>query len=107
LADESLELGNELVCVDQFWVQYLPPRKGENLRRKLCPPINGAPCGRSEPPDFANILGILDEFEVRGDHRKQVVEVVRDAAGELADGLHLLALVELLLNEAASHACAR
>ena len=34
---------------------------------------------------------------VAEDHRQQVVEVVRDAAGEPADRLHLLRLAELLL----------
>jgi hypothetical protein len=44
---------------------------------------------------------ILDELKVRGDHRKQVVEVVRDAARELVDRFHLLALVKLLLGQPA------
>src|SRR6202048_4048735 len=101
LADEFLKLGNELVCVDQFWVQYPPPRKSKKLRRQLCTAIGGSPCGCGELPDLANIRGILDELEIPGDHHKQVVEIVCDAARELADGLHLLALVKLLLHEAA------
>src|SRR6202040_3101771 len=101
LADEFLKFGYELVCVDQFWVQYLPSGKGKKLRRQLSPPIRGTSCGRCELPDPAIICRILDELEVRGDHHKQVVEVVRDSARELADGLHLLALVKLLLHEAA------
>ena len=36
------------------------------------------------------------------DDREQVVEVVRDAAGELADGLHLLGLPELVLEHRAA-----
>ena len=35
------------------------------------------------------------EFGVAGDHHQQIVEVVRDAAGEPADGFHLLGLTEL------------
>src|ERR1700736_4666106 len=99
LADKFLKFGNELVCVDQFWVQYPPPRKSEKLRRQLCTAISGSPCCCGELPDLANIRGILDELEVPGDHHKQVVEIVGDAARELADGLHLLALVKLLLHE--------
>ena len=34
----------------------------------------------------------LQQLQVAGDHEQQVVEVVGDAAGELADGLHLLRL---------------
>ena len=37
------------------------------------------------------------ELAVADDHRQQVVEVVRDAAGEPADRLHLLRLAQLLL----------
>ena len=35
---------------------------------------------------------LLQQLEVAGDHEQQVVEVVRDAAGQLPDGLHLLRL---------------
>src|SRR3981189_3165684 len=101
LADEFLKFGYELVCVDQFWVQYLPSGKSEKLRRQLCPPVSSTPCGRGELTDPAIIRRFLDEFEIPGDHHEQVVEIVRDAARELANGLHLLALVKLLLHEAA------
>ena len=36
-----------------------------------------------------------DQFRVADDHREQVVEVVRDAAGEAADRFELLRLMEL------------
>src|SRR5258708_27760275 len=101
LADEPLELGNQLVCVDQLRMQRLPPGKDEKLRRQLCSPIDGTPCGRGELMNPAVIRSFLDEFEVPGDHHKQVVEVVRDAARKLADGFHFLALLKLLLDETA------
>ncbi len=69
LADEFLKFGNELVCADQFWVQYPLPGEGEKLRRQLCPPISGTPCGRGELPDPTIIRRVLDELEVPGDHR--------------------------------------
>jgi hypothetical protein len=37
------------------------------------------------------------ELRVAADHREEVVEVVGDAAGEQADGVHLLRVAELLL----------
>ena len=44
------------------------------------------------------VVGALgDDVEPADDDRQQIVEVVRDAAGELAQRLHLLALAELLL----------
>ena len=42
--------------------------------------------------------GVLPQQLEIADHRhQQIVEVVRDAAGELADHLHLLHLAQLLL----------
>ena len=43
----------------------------------------------------------LEELRAGGDDLEDVVEVVRDAAGELADGLQLLALARGLLGAAA------
>ena len=42
-----------------------------------------------------------EKFRVAGNHHQQVVEVVRDAAGETAHGFHLLGLAKLLLEGAA------
>ena len=39
----------------------------------------------------------LQRLQIAGDHGQQIVEVVRDPAGELADRLHLLCLAELFL----------
>ncbi len=44
--------------------------------------------------------GLRDQLGVREDDSKQIVEVVGDAAGELADRLHLLGLAQLLLERA-------
>ncbi len=88
-------------ALTSFGLQCLPPGKGEKLRRQLCAPIGGASRGRSAPADLVGIRCTFDEFEVRGNHRKEVVEVVRDAAGKLSDRLHLLALMELLFHQTA------
>src|ERR1700724_340823 len=90
LADEPLEFRNQLVYVDQFGAQSLTHRKGASLRRQLCTKASGPQSGCTHLPDPAIIRRILDEFEGAGDHCKQVVEVVPCAAGEHADGLHLL-----------------
>src|ERR1700693_6229739 len=48
------------------------------------------------------MLRIIDptfqHLKIARDHGQKVVEVVSDAAGELADGLHLLRLPEILLH---------
>ena len=38
---------------------------------------------------------IFQHLQVAGDHGQQVVEIVRDAAGQLADCLHFLDLAQL------------
>src|SRR5437867_7534072 len=61
-----------------------PVRRGENVLRIA---LEWRACG-----------GLLDEhFGVAQDAAEDVVEVVRDAAGEAADRLHLLRLPEPLL----------
>jgi hypothetical protein len=101
LANKPQEFRNLLVCPDQFWVQSLSPGKSEKLRRQCCSPISGTPRGSGELPDLAIICRIFDQLEVSGDYRKQVVELVRNAARELADGLHSLALLKLFFGQAA------
>src|SRR6266702_2137037 len=41
--------------------------------------------------------GVGQDFDRPGDDREDIVEIVRDAAGELADGLHLLGLPDAIL----------
>ena len=48
---------------------------------------------------FGSSVGeLLQRLDMAGDDHQQIVEVVRDAAGELAERLHLLRLGELLLH---------
>ena len=51
----------------------------------------------SPPPGRIRRQPPLDEAEIADDGGEQVVEVVRDAAGEVADRLHALRLDQLLL----------
>ena len=41
---------------------------------------------------------LFQELQIADDDGEQIVEIVGDAAGELAHGLHLLRLAELLLH---------
>ncbi|WP_373696758.1 hypothetical protein [Microvirga yunnanensis] len=52
--------------------------------------------GRPVKPVEALRQAALQEFGVPDDNGEQVVEVVRNATGELADGLHLLRLAQRL-----------
>ena len=52
-----------------------------------------------DQPVQARIVGhaLAQQIEVAHHRHQQIVEIMRDAAGELADGLHLLRLAQLLL----------
>ena len=92
--------GDELVEIQHARRQHLAAAEGEQLAGQC-----GGPVGR--PLDLAQVLAtqggeprlLLQQRHVAQDAREQVVEVVGDAAGELADGLHPLrpdqALLEL------------
>src|SRR5690349_16954149 len=50
---------------------------------------------------------MMEHVEVAGDDAEQVVEIMRDAAGKLPDGFHLLRLTKLLLGRAPLRQVAR
>ena len=74
------------------------PAEGEQLSRQ-----DGGPAGRAS--DFANVIGdrafhpelVEKQIAVAEDRGEKIIEVVRDPAGELAKGLHLLRTDELIL----------
>ena len=59
-------------------------------------PIHRFQCllGQFVEPGLSGQL-LVQQFQVAHDHREQVVEIVGDTSGELADGLHFLRLPEL------------
>ena len=84
--------------VERPWLQHLAAAEGQQLLRQR----GGALAGLEDVAGVdAQRVGLVqprdDQLRVAVDHRQQVVEVVRDATGELADGLHLLRLDQLLL----------
>ena len=86
-----LHAGDDLVEVDDLRVQDLAAAEREQLPGER----GGLPGGAR---DLRHLLGVAvarqQDLGVAGDHRQQVVEVVRDAAGEPADRLHLLRVGE-------------
>ena len=102
LADHAPDQHDEVVEhrreVDLIGLQHLPAAEREQLLRQRRGALGGAP----------NLRGLLlnrrlrrrvlvDHAGVAENRGEHVVEVVRDAAGELADRLHLLRLGELPL----------
>ncbi len=106
LADQAREhlqvFGDDFVQVDDLRRQHLLAAEGEQLARKRGGAFGGAGDFLSGTAKFGVGRHALEqEFRVAGDHHQQVIEVVRDASGETADGFHFLRLAELLLEGAA------
>src|SRR5262249_16742385 len=98
---ETFKVSNEGACMHRFRVQFLPAGKGEKLCRQTGATIGGLSGGRRKLADAVVIAGsVIDEFEVSGNDHEQIVEVMGDTSCELADSLHLLALMKLLLDHA-------
>ena len=95
------ELFEQGVDVDLGRLQRLLARKGEQARGQ-----GGAAVGRlaDQLGDGRKrrvvLHGVGEDLDRARDHGEHVVEFVRDAAGELADRLHLLRLDQLLLGGA-------
>ena len=95
-AQEVGQLGEHVGDVQHLGLQGLLAGEGEELAHQ----IGGAVGVLLDLHDVGEVLlagGMAQEQQIAeaDDHRQKVVEVVRHAAGELADGLHLLGLGEL------------
>ena len=105
LADRSSQeirhFGDQPVDVDGLGFERLLSRKGEQALRQEAArwaPRMAFSASRSRlPPSESRRLQLaLKGFQIADDDRQQVVEVVRDAAGQVADALHLLRLPQRL-----------
>ena len=68
-------------------------------RTVVGPPVIGRTLGFAQQFQKLTVFeAALDHLEIPADHRQQVVEIMRDPAGELTDGLHLLGLYECRLH---------
>ena len=88
--------------IEDLRLQRLPPGKGQQLPGQL----GGALDGVGDRVDIAAAplfrqFAAAQEIGRRADDGQEVVEVVRDAAGQLADRLHLLRLAQRFLALAA------
>ncbi|MNS68183.1 hypothetical protein D3C72_1014570 [compost metagenome] len=86
--------------VDRVGLQHLAPREGQQLARELGAAPAGARGGGHELLRVAvgrELRQLFEHLQVALDDGEQVVEVVRDAAGELAHALQALRVVQRLL----------
>ena len=102
LADQPPQHGGGIshrhVEVEHPWGEHLAAAESEQLASEL----GGAPCRVADLSDVPAHLRVgahltLEQAAEAEDRGEQVVEVVSDAACQLADGLHLLGLAQLLL----------
>ena len=89
----SVIAADALGDVEHLGLERLPARKGQELARELGGAVHRVG-DRVDvaPPALLGQVGPAQEVGRRADDGEQVVEVVRDAAGELAHRLHLLRL---------------
>ena len=86
------------VDVDFLRLQRLAAREHQHVTREIGAPFGGL----SDRVDF--LLGLdmaghilAQQIEVADDDREQIVEIVSDAAGQIADRFHLLRLPKLIV----------
>ena len=92
------DTGNTMSDIEHFGVERLTARKRQQLTGELDCPI-GRIGHRSHVP-FAAALGhagTAEQIDRRAGHRQQVVEIMRNAASQLANGLHFLRLMQRVL----------
>ena len=100
-AQQVRELGQRVGDVEHLGLQGLLAREGEELAHEVRRAVGVLPDLHDIGKRRIARLVAQQQQVAEADHRgQQVVEVVRDAAGKLADGLHLLRLGELLLEPA-------
>ena len=76
--------------------EWLTAREGEQVSRQLCAAFYGLGGGGDAALGGRMLAGVGGQhLQVAVDHLQHVVEVVRDAAREAADRLHLLRLAQL------------
>ncbi len=100
IADQTLQhlvhVRQHPVDVEHLALHHLPAAEREQLPRQHRGRLPGAVHLQDVGADRMVLAELLDhELAVPEDAGEQVVEVVRDAAGELADRFHLLRLAEL------------
>ena len=95
-AQHRLDLADGFVQVEHPRLQHLPAAEREELLRERRRPIAGRADLLGEAPLALVGERRREELGVAVDREEQVVEVVRDAACEPSDRLHLLRLAKLL-----------
>ena len=88
--------------IDDLRFQRLAAAEGEELACELgAAPDAGKGVGDAPFGAFIARQILLKQLQIAGDNLQKIIEVVRDAAGELADGIHFLRLAQGFLGPGA------
>ena len=98
-ASQALKIQQKSIGIEGLRPQHLAPRKCQKLLRELFTPPRGSHGGFSQSYHPFRLVRSTDHHvETANDDRKEIVEIVRDAACQLADGFHLLRLMKRFLS---------
>ena len=102
-ASEHLQVfGDHAIQIKNLRRQHLLAAEGQELAGERCrAPRCAGNFLRRAAQRRVRAEAVKQKFRIARDHHQQIVEIVRDAAGESAYGFHLLRLPELLLQGAA------
>ncbi len=97
--EHLLRLSHHLVQIQNLGLRQLLPAEGEEVPRQL-----GSPFARRANLHQVGVILVIirplhqQQVAIAVDHGKQVIEIVRNAAGQPADALHFLRLQVLRLH---------
>jgi len=97
LFEQVHDIENEAIEINWSWSKTLSPREGKQVLNEPGAALRAAPriLEKSKGGGVLNVL--FGELDVPRDRGQQIVEVMRDATGELAERVHLLCLPEFRL----------
>ena len=100
--EKAFELGQRQGEIHGLRPQRVAPREGQQLARQPFAILNRLAAAADQLHELVHDQGgglakvHLHQAEVGDDHRQQIVEIMGDAARQVADGLHLLGLQQRL-----------
>jgi hypothetical protein len=97
--DHLREARHQAVHIERLRIERLAAGEGQETLGERGGPPRAVQRLAGRAPEPRRLFGqvAVDGVEIADDHLEQVVEVVGDAPGELADGLHFLGLTQRLL----------
>ena len=106
-AQEIRHPGDQPVDLERFRVERLAAREGQEPLGQRRGPIDPAHRRAGEPQQFGIAVAhaALQQLDISRDGGQQIVEVMRDAGGQLTERLHLLGLTQLRFGGLALRHC--